>query len=308
MKKTSILRIAAIIALMCSAGACARRQPVADQPRYYWTMINVNTSVQGDAHLVGDRLSGRAVLIDTGYPAYAEPVLIPFLRARGIARLDAVFITHPHVDHYGGLPALLDSGIEIKIIYMGDAPGEWVKAEYWGCTPEDLAALREAAARHSVPIADYAEWREFRFSDDFVLEKVGMFDAPRLLELGIGPDINELSLIARLRCGPTTALFAGDLNRSLSLRLIETCPDALKCDILKVPHHGAEGLADDEFFRKAGPRDALVPAPAALWASERCARTRAILEELGCRAWVNGLHGHVTVSFTGAGYEIASEK
>ncbi|MFN2351918.1 MAG: hypothetical protein ABR497_08225 [Kiritimatiellia bacterium] len=141
----------------------------------------------------------------------------------------------------------------------------------------------------------------------FVLEKICAMTADQLTELGFHPDVNELSLVARLRHGSTTALLTGDLNKALGRHLLATVPEALRCEILKVPHHGAESMADNEFFRHAAPVDALVSVPSGIWATERCRRTRDILAELKTRIWVSGVHGHVTVAFHKRGYDILPE-
>ena len=83
------------------------------EPQVVWTMVNVNTEVQGDAHLIQVK-GGKTVLIDAGYPQIAQQQLIPFLQANQIDHLDLVFVTHAHRDHYGGIDPILQAGIKIK--------------------------------------------------------------------------------------------------------------------------------------------------------------------------------------------------
>ena len=51
------------------------------------------------------RFGDTAVLIDTG-SAESAPQLIAGLNAMGVDQISAVFITHSHSDHLGGLDAL----------------------------------------------------------------------------------------------------------------------------------------------------------------------------------------------------------
>ena len=55
---------------------------------------------------------GRHILIDTGskHPNYdnGESVIAPYLRRNGIRRLNAVFLSHAHNDHIGGLDYLIN--------------------------------------------------------------------------------------------------------------------------------------------------------------------------------------------------------
>src|SRR5690606_33975349 len=65
----------------------------------------------GDAAVL--ELSGATLLIDAGdAPRVARNVILPYLRYRGISKLDAVLITHADRDHYGGMAAVV-AGIAV---------------------------------------------------------------------------------------------------------------------------------------------------------------------------------------------------
>ena len=77
------------------------------------TFLNVG---QGDAILV-QTPQGRTMLIDAGgSPSYSNSsfdpgrqMVVPALARRGIRKLDLVVNSHPHEDHLGGIPAVLDN-------------------------------------------------------------------------------------------------------------------------------------------------------------------------------------------------------
>ncbi|HWV57854.1 MAG TPA: MBL fold metallo-hydrolase, partial [Longimicrobiales bacterium] len=51
--------------------------------------------------------SGETMLVDTGNPGERDHTrLMEVLREAGVDRIDHLFLTHYHVDHYGGLEAL----------------------------------------------------------------------------------------------------------------------------------------------------------------------------------------------------------
>ncbi|MBU0502053.1 MAG: DNA internalization-related competence protein ComEC/Rec2, partial [Candidatus Margulisbacteria bacterium] len=63
---------------------------------------------QGDSILV-ETPSGKRMLIDASERDMGEQVVVPYLLRRGIKKLDLVVMTHPHEDHVGGLPAILEN-------------------------------------------------------------------------------------------------------------------------------------------------------------------------------------------------------
>lgn len=70
------------------------------------TMIDVG---QGDCFLVSLPYQRGNILIDTGgslYTDLATKTIIPYLKSRGIRKLDAVFISHDDFDHCGALESL----------------------------------------------------------------------------------------------------------------------------------------------------------------------------------------------------------
>ena len=82
----------------------------------------------------------------------------------------------------------------------------------------------------------------------------------------------------------------------------------LKADLLKMPHHGTEGLAPNEFFAKVDPKVAMVTSPKELWFSLRSKRAREWCAERKIPAYVNGLCGTVEVEMNDSGYVIKPER
>ena len=77
---------------------------------------------QGDCTLVYDH--GTAVMIDTGGVVgmdIAKESLLPYLRKKRIYHLDALIITHPDYDHYGGRDSLVARFDVRRVIEEADA-------------------------------------------------------------------------------------------------------------------------------------------------------------------------------------------
>jgi competence protein ComEC len=271
-----------------------------------WTMINVNYSPQqGDAHLI-QTSKGKNILIDTGHLDPARKALVPYLKSKGIKKIDTVFITHPHKDHYLGLLAILESGIPIETVYMNDIGRKECEAEMpLACDFEEILSYRTMLKNNRVAVHETKAGMVFDLGWGSSLKILYAFDG---VNTPVGrTDINDMSYIMLLKHGFNSALFTGDLNAKLGEYLAKESKN-LKVDILKFPHHGTEGSAPDAFFAAAAPKDVLVSSPALLWCTPRSARMKNWVELRKIPTYVNGFSGHVIVKMGLFNYKIDAER
>ncbi len=271
-----------------------------------WTMANVNYSPQqGDAHLI-QTSKGKNILIDTGHLDPARKALVPFLQSKGIKKIDTVFITHPHKDHYLGLLAILESGIPIETVYMNDIGRKECEAEMpLACDFDEIVSYRAMLKDNRVTVLEAKAGMVFDLGLGSSLKILYAFDG---VNTPVGrTDINDMSHIMLLKHGFNTALFTGDLNAKLGAYLAKEGKD-LKVDILKLPHHGTEGAPPDSFFDAVSPKAALVPSPALLWCTPRSARMKNWVESRKIPVYVNGFSGNVTVKMGLFDYQIEAER
>jgi beta-lactamase superfamily II metal-dependent hydrolase len=274
-----------------------------------WTMINVCPKQgQADSHLL-EFSNGTVVMIDVGEGYDASGELMKYLAKAGIRRIDTVVLTHMHADHYGKLVDLIKSGIKVGRVAL-NLPGSRQLADDeapWGCNWDDVQATLKFLNSRGIPYwTPKAGERLVSISSAGVqssLEVVCGYDG---VNSPVGrTDVNDTSLILRLKHGATTALFTGDLNSALGTWLA-TSGVNLKADLLKVPHHGTEGLAPNSFFDKVAPKAAFVPSPKDLWYSTRSSRTRTYFTSKKIPTYVSGINGSVRVTMTATGYSIAT--
>ena len=275
-------------------------------------MINVSpVGAQADCHLI-EFPDGRKVLIDIGDAADAPGRAIGYLQSHKITKIDLVVITHFHKDHYGRLPDMIAAGIEIGRV-AGNLPApnaSLTDAEMpWGFDRKHaesvIGLLREKNIPYFTPKAG-ERLIEVALPNGGLatLDVVCLFDGANT---PIGKtDTNDTSILVRLSHGATRALFTGDLNDPMGGFLARSDFD-LQADLLKVPHHGAEGCAPNEFFARVNPKAALVPAPQELWLSGRSKRIRDYFSEHHIPTYVSGIDGNVTVTMTVQGYSIKTE-
>ena len=275
-------------------------------PDFKWTMVNVNsTDQQGDAHLIRIK-NGKTILIDTGHSEPAEISLIPFLSQESIDEIDMVFISHPHLDHYGGLEVLLENNIKVGEVHFNLPLRSVCDQEIpWGCDYQDIISLQQNLKNKGIPTRQVVSGESFDLGGYTKIEVLYAFDG---INTPVGSaDVNDLSLIMMLYHREFKFLFSGDLNWRIG-GYLDSVPEDLSADVLKVPHHGVESAAPNSFFSKVSPRFALVPAPEKLWRSSRSKRIRKWFKTRKVPLFVNGIDGNVHVVVDGDDLTIRTQK
>ena len=205
-------------------------------PQNGFAILFVNVGKADAAILCFDETT---VLIDTG-SAESAPQLIAGLNALGVTKISAVFVTHSHGDHLGGLDAL-SANYDIPMVYSPffseqdkNGVGKIVKrAEKLGLPHTELKA------GDTVPVADGVS---FHVLGPLSLNK---------------DDDNENSLVIQLTYGGKSFLFAGDMQFIEEQALIASST-ALKSDVLKVANHGNPDATGDDFGALVSPDFAVI--------------------------------------------------
>ncbi|AUX48114.1 competence protein [Sorangium cellulosum] len=258
--------LAAAIALACAAERRARRVAALAAGAAAWLLlelvaaragaprgvlrVNVLDVGQGDAILI-DLPEGGAMLVDAGgfVGGPVDPgarVIRPLLRARRRARLDVVVLSHPHPDHFGGLPAVVE-GVEVGELWdTGQGEAEGAGPVYAGL----LAGLR----RRGVP----------------VVRPASLCGRPRVLsgatievlapcpELHPDRSANDNSFVVRITYGARSALLVGDAEHEEEAALVARYGAALRADLLKVGHHGSRTSTGPALLAAVSPSVAAV--------------------------------------------------
>ena len=170
-------------------------------------------------------------------------VIEPYLDFRGVRRLDMVVLTHPDLDHGGGLGHILRNFEVGRVLGISDMP---LNSQ----THQQLHAIVRA---NDIPYAfPYAGTIEL--TPTATLNLLHPIDAASTNLLD--QDKNDDSLVIKLTYGEVDILFTGDIGKKAEARLIASGQD-LRSEILKVPHHGSSTSSSVQFIEAVQPRYAI---------------------------------------------------
>jgi competence protein ComEC len=234
-------RIAFVAAAALIAVAIVSALPRTPDTTLHLAELTAIDVAQGDSLLVVSP-EGRTLLIDGGGPAgfvrsnsfdVGEDVVSPYLWSRGFSRLDAVALTHPHSDHMDGLRAVI-TNFRPKELWIGPRHSD------------SLVPLLEAAKRSGTAV------RLLKTGDELAL---GTAHIDVLSSGDISQNVNDDSVVLRLRYQNSRALLLGDAERELERRIAAQAGTA---DVLKIAHHGSATSTTPELLRRVKPKFAVI--------------------------------------------------
>ena len=82
--------------------------------------------------------------------------------------------------------------------------------------------------------------------------------SPQALYKGTPSDTNNNSLVLRLEYKDFAMLLTGDIQVEVERDLLQTDPEALQAQVLKVAHHGSRYSSSSEFLAQATPAVSLI--------------------------------------------------
>jgi competence protein ComEC len=201
---------------------------------------------EGDAAVV--RFArGRVMLIDAGgaWPGgfdFGERVVARYLWAEKIMRVDYLVVSHPDLDHFGGM----------AFVARNFSPSEfWVTA---AVKPEPMyTALLSEITAEKIPLRVV----------DSAMRPLTLGGAS-VRCLGPAPDEaesrnNDLSMVLRIARGSQSVLFTGDIEAAGERALLARMPAAmLAATVLKAPHHGSRTSSSNAFIAAVRPQVAVL--------------------------------------------------
>ena len=179
--------------------------------------------------------NGQTMLIDGGNSSDADNI-INYIRSLGITLIDYLVATHPHADHIGGLPAIIDA-FEIMSIYM----------PYVSHNTQTFERLLNSIENNGLLVDTAMAGVSILSEQDLGIDIIApVRDDYR--------DLNNYSAVIKLTYRDTSFIFMGDAE-SLSESHITA---DVSSDVLKVGHHGSRTSTSAVFLDKVNPTFAII--------------------------------------------------
>jgi competence protein ComEC len=209
---------------------------VAPRPGIGEAWVEVLDVGQGSAVLV--RTAEHALLYDAG-PIYStqsdagQRVVVPYLRATGVGRLDAMVISHRDKDHSGGVAAVQAAlPIARTLSSLPELGGEPCSAgQHWA-------------------------WDGVRF--DILHPQAADYDVEETKQPA--QKTNSMSCVLKVSTENRSVLLTGDIEARDEKAIIERSASQVRADVLLVPHHGARASSSPGFIEAVGARDVVFSA------------------------------------------------
>lgn len=194
----------------------------------------------GQGLAVHVQTAGHDLLYDAG-PAFSADansgnrIIVPYLRAAGVRRLDMMVVSHQDKDHEGGAEAVLES-IPTSLLLTS------VSAEH------PLSAL--PVAHRQCADGEAWEWDGVRFE---VLH-------PIEADYAAARKSNDVSCVLKVSAAGAAALLTGDIGARAEGELLARHGTNVAAEVLLPPHHGSRSSSTPEFVAGVSPRLTLVSA------------------------------------------------
>lgn len=248
-RKNPIARIYGLCSLLIFAGIfCYSSYEKILAPSWKLTAIDVG---QGDSFLITTP-SGRHILIDAGDNSRIDSgknIIVPYLRHIGVMKLDALVITHPDADHYGGAESIIKM-FPVKELWISECARIEPKEEW--------ELVQGKAQERGIIIRDVG--RGFLWDENLFQIRALHPDVKASLagDAGAGcRETNTGSITLRASGLGHAALLTGDLTVQGERSILQT-DIHLKSEVLKLGHHGSKTSSSTEFLEAVSPELAII--------------------------------------------------
>ena len=228
------------------------------------------------------------ILIDggsTNKSSLGQYQLIPYLKSRGISRLDGIYISHTDEDHISGVREILDyisKGLTIIRVENLILP-DWDEVQD-NKNFQELTELAKAAGTRVIYVNAGDRVRYGETTLKALWPEAG----------ATGKEVNEDAMVIEMTNGAFKGVFTGDIGKDTEDKLLQkgVLEDV---DFLKVAHHGSKYSTGEEFLDVVKPKLSVISCSATNTYGHPSPDTLKRLENSGSKVLITKDMGAVTI-------------
>lgn len=186
---------------------------------------------------IGD--DGQPRVFEADVPSIGEAVVSEVLWERGMDTVDHIVATHGDLDHIQGLNDVARN-FNVRSAFVGAAQKP----------SGNLSEFYSNLKRQNITVTHLSRGDVLKFGEVIVEVLSPSAETAALSE-------NNNSLVLKVTYGARSFLFTGDIEkRTEGLLLMDAA--SLKCDVVKVAHHGSRSSSMEEFVRATGAKTTVI--------------------------------------------------
>lgn len=242
---------------------------------------------QADAALIYS--NGCSAVIDAGLTSSADDISAD-LKGADINDIDALLITHLHMDHAGALAKIAMSfPIDNLIIPNRDS------------SAEAMPTVNEAEKRV------VAEKGKVFTATEGMNFNIGEFEVTLLAYFPDATKENDRSVITMAKIGNRKFLFTGDAEKATEADVLAEKLN-IDCDVLKVGHHGSNSSSTAAFLKAASPKYAAISVGKDNMYSHPSNKTIVALKNCGAEVYRTDKNGDISFYVENGNIRVETEK
>ena len=229
---------------------------------------------------------GRVYLMDGGSSDVSKVGnyrLVPFLKAKGIRKIDAVFLSHGDADHINGIAELLEEkqmSIDCICLPAGAEQEEFVEIR-------DLARARNISVR-TIQAGDFWENNGAKF---WCLNPADVTESGNAASMVLYMEYQDFSMLL-------TGDLEGEGEKSVAALLRSNAITGIS--VLKVAHHGSKNSTKEEFLRQCSPAVAVISCGERNTYGHPHKETLERLNDMGTAVYRTDCSGAIQITVTGS--------
>lgn len=239
-------------------------------------------------------------------------------------------VTHPHDDHFKGLTPFLDHFADPEIGKY-DCIEQFWDCGFWTTYADYIEILQKVNKNKKIRFIRVSSGTEFNFSNVRLQILAPSIDLRNRFDT-YGIDRNNASIVIKISNKKAWIILAGDAEwaswsksteefpRSKRIKFIEDAlglakrkesSDQLKCDLLRVSHHGSCRGSSYEYLERMKPNRCVISAADKDWYEKNTPSNwhgkfphPLVSQTLQClkmkhKPWITGIDGNVLITYSG---------